>query len=135
MPQQRAPGKQAENQTNITYEGWAEGAVEHFLGIDIGGTKLLTSLFDGACRATHSVRRATGRELSPKRLVALVADVVKEIRADGAEVDSLGLGFPGLVNSASPVKVKLINAESYTQSRLRRQRNQKVDCIIARVAN
>ncbi len=101
MPQQRAPAKQAENQTNITYEGWAEGAVEHFLGIDIGGTKLLTSLFDGACRATHSVRRATGRELSPKRLVALVADVVKEIRADGAEVDSLGLGFPGLVNSAS----------------------------------
>ncbi len=35
----------------------------------------------------------------------------------------------------SPVKVKLINAESHTRQGLRRQRNQKVGCIITEVAN
>ena len=39
------------------------------------------------------------------------------------------------VKKFSPVKVKLINAKNYTQSGLRRQRNRKVGCIIAEVAN
>lgn len=68
------------------------------LGFDLGGTKLLACLVDGAGAVHAEVRHATGRGLDPQAGIDLLAEAASQLRAMGGEFDSVGVGFPGLVD-------------------------------------
>ncbi|HET6939717.1 MAG TPA: ROK family protein, partial [Nocardioides sp.] len=68
------------------------------IGLDIGATKTLGVLVDGAGRVLHQVREAT--EPGPDGVVRTAERVVALLGAatDAAPATSVGLGIPGLVD-------------------------------------
>lgn len=68
------------------------------LGVDLGGSKLLACVTGPDGRVLARAVRPTGRHTDPDRACALVADAVNELRRGGAVFDTMGMGFPGLVD-------------------------------------
>ena len=68
------------------------------LGVDIGGTKLLACLLDGDGNVAWSTICPTGRSFSPtdaqRSILALLEQVPEAVGA-------IGIGVPGLVDSAT----------------------------------
>lgn len=74
-------------------------------GIDLGGTKIESTLFDGDMTAMAARRRPTPRGTYAELLGAL-ADEVAWLRATAARADlPVGIGIPGLVDPLSGVSV------------------------------
>ncbi len=73
------------------------------IGIDLGGTKLLVSLFDRRfhmiSEEKHKTDLAGGRKSFLKLLIESVKDLVKEADLTLNEVAGLGIGVPGLIDS------------------------------------
>jgi glucokinase len=65
-------------------------------GIDVGGTKVLGVTIDATGNVLHSVRVPTPP--GGASLVDVLAQVVSELAGAGAEIGSLGVGLPGLVD-------------------------------------
>jgi glucokinase len=77
--------------------------VRRALGIDLGGTKALGCLVDGAGSLLRGALRRTGRRTSPADVLGLVADIAAEIERAAGSFDAVGVGFPGLVDAAGGV--------------------------------
>ena len=71
------------------------------VGIDVGGTKCLGVVLDGAGRVVGETRRPTPR--GAESLPALV-DTLAEIAASFAPYDHVGVGVPGLVTRAGVLR-------------------------------
>jgi glucokinase len=69
-----------------------------FIGVDIGGTKVLAGEVDAAGRVLHTARRETPGRRVPAALVdAALSEAVHEV-ADGRRVEAVGLAAAGFVD-------------------------------------
>jgi glucokinase len=68
------------------------------LGFDLGGSKLLGCLTDGAGAVLARAVRATGRATGPADACRLLSEVAAELRASVGPFDVVGIGFPGQVD-------------------------------------
>jgi glucokinase len=73
------------------------------LGIDLGGSKLLACVTDAEGRVLGRAVRRTGRATGPADASRLIAEVAGELRRAHGAFDSVGVGFPGLVDFARGV--------------------------------
>jgi glucokinase len=74
-------------------------AVSYSIGVDVGGTKILAGLVDDAGRVISTARRPTPTQ-DPAAVLAVVADVVRELMAESAvPVVGVGLGIAGQVDN------------------------------------
>ena len=73
----------------------------YWIGVDLGGTKILVGLYDDALNLIARAKHPTGNEGGPAGVVARIAQavdtVIREAKVDPAEVRGLGLGVPGQV--------------------------------------
>ncbi|WP_345713595.1 ROK family protein, partial [Kineococcus glutinatus] len=80
-------------------------------GVDVGGTKVLGVLLDGAGAVHGRVRVPTGRGSGD--VVAAVAAVVDRLRAGAGlapgELDAVGVGVPGLVDPFAGTVAHAVN--------------------------
>lgn len=80
-----------------------------FLGLDIGGSKLLACVVDASGKVRHQIRRSTGRATPPATALPLLIDVCHELKdwvaraLDQAVVSGVGVGFPGLVDMSAGI--------------------------------
>jgi glucokinase len=82
---------------------------ECVIGVDLGGTKILAGLVDGALRVHARAQRAVGSGDQESILEALV-DAVEEVRANAAmEAGALGLGVPCLMDAERGTAVMAVN--------------------------
>lgn len=72
------------------------------IGVDVGGTKVLGAVVDGAgaLLAEHRVPTPTTGD----EVIAAMLDVIGRLRAEHADVTGVGAGVPGLVDRASVLR-------------------------------
>ncbi len=79
----------------------------YWIGVDLGGTKILAGLFDDNLNLLCRSKQPTGSEGGPAgvfdRIGQAVDAVVREAKIDPAAVRGLGLGVPGQVVVGRPV--------------------------------
>lgn len=78
---------------------------DYFVGVDLGGTKILSGIFDAQLqclgRARVSTKAQRGVDEVIERIVRSVKDVVDETDLELKQIKAVGLGAPGAVNPES----------------------------------
>jgi len=86
---------------------------EYYLGLDIGGTKILTGLADGEGNIITRSRRATEADLGEEKIIenmlATIDDVLKKAGATADEVKTLGIASPGPLDSKKGIIIENAN--------------------------
>ncbi|MGA2174029.1 MAG: ROK family protein [Verrucomicrobiota bacterium] len=76
---------------------------EHYVGVDLGGTKILAGVFDDKLnclgRSKMSTKSERGAEEVIERIARCVRDAVDECDLDLKQVRAVGLGAPGAVDA------------------------------------
>lgn len=84
-----------------------------FVGIDVGGTKILAALVEANGRVLQRERISTPREKKPAIVVESILDAVRDVvAAAGAEMGSVtavGMAIPGVVDPAAGLVVATAN--------------------------
>jgi glucokinase len=75
---------------------------EYFIGVDLGGTKILAGVFDDKLACLGRAKMSTKSERGPEEVVERVArcarDAVDECDLDFKQVRGVGIGAPGAVD-------------------------------------
>ena len=77
----------------------------NYIGIDLGGTKILGALFDENGKILHKVKKKTKAKNGIKTIEIQVFSVIDELldKNKKEKVESIGIGVPGIVNIESGV--------------------------------
>src|SRR5690349_11300439 len=74
----------------------------HWIGVDLGGTKILAGLFDDNFRLLARAKQPTDAEQGPEavfaRIQAAVDELFEQTGVEPAAVRGLGMGIPGQVD-------------------------------------
>ena len=85
----------------------------HWLGIDLGGTKILAEVFDADWNVIGSKKRKTkvelGREECLERLLKTGRQAVEDAGIDPDALGGVGIGCPGVLNLQTGVLVRAPN--------------------------
>jgi glucokinase len=77
----------------------------HWIGVDLGGTKVLAGLFDDHLKLVARVKQPTGAEGGPvavfERIALSVDSVLEEAKIDRGNVKGMGFGIPGQIEPNS----------------------------------
>jgi glucokinase len=80
---------------------------QHVVGVDLGGTKILSAVFDGKLRLLSREKKNTRPELGAEGVLDRVAECVSEALAAAAvphsAIAAVGVGVPGMVDQARGV--------------------------------
>lgn len=84
------------------------------IGIDLGGTKILTGLVNkGNGEVLYSIKQKTGKEKDEESIVEKLKLSIKELletsHFDTAQIDSIGIGAPGQVDRQRGVLISAPN--------------------------
>jgi len=75
---------------------------DYFVGVDLGGTKILAGVFDAQLKAVGQARLSTKAQRGPDNVIERVArcvhDAVDECDLSLKQVRAVGIGAPGAVN-------------------------------------
>lgn len=73
-----------------------------YIGIDVGGTKILAALITSQGTVLARKRCATPRKTKPrhtvKSILRLIEDILKERKISRQSIKAIGIGIPGVVN-------------------------------------
>ncbi|MGH2959334.1 MAG: ROK family protein, partial [Solirubrobacterales bacterium] len=89
----------------------APAAERRVIGIDLGGTKLAAGVVSGDLTVHHRIQRPSV-DVSEEDLLALIVEVVEELRAENGDevpVEAVGLGIPSLIDQESGTAVVSVN--------------------------
>lgn len=74
------------------------------VGVDLGGTKILSAVFDPQMRILAREKKSTKAQVGPEGVVSRIAECVQESLAVAAvphsAIKAVGIGVPGLVDAA-----------------------------------
>lgn len=74
----------------------------HWVGFDLGGTKMMAAALNGEFRVLGRRRRKTkgsdGAKAGSERIVESIRDALDEAKIDADEIDAIGVGCPGNVD-------------------------------------
>lgn len=70
------------------------------LGVDVGGSKALACLVNPAREVVAAAQRPTGRSSPPETILAAIDELTSILTREARAPDAIGVGFPGLVDSA-----------------------------------
>jgi glucokinase len=80
-------------------------ANEHWIGVDLGGTKILTGVFDAGFRLLNRAKLPTPSDSGPAAVFGQIGKAVDEVLRDSGvrpeQVAGLGMGLPGPVDPRS----------------------------------
>lgn len=84
------------------------------IGIDLGGTKILTGLVNkGNGEVLYSIKQKTGSEKTAENIVEKLKISIKELletsKFDIAQIDSIGIGAPGQVDREKGILISAPN--------------------------
>jgi glucokinase len=80
-------------------------SLPHWIGVDLGGTKILTGLFDDEMKLVARVKHPTKPESGVSGVLASVVESVRNVLAEAkiepGQVRGLGFGIPGQIQSGT----------------------------------
>ena len=90
---------------------------EHFVGVDLGGTKILAGVFKNSLECIGTAKASTkaqrGVEAVIERIARCVQDAVDEADLSLKQVAGVGIGAPGAVDSAEGRVIFAPNMEGW----------------------
>jgi glucokinase len=79
------------------------GKSDHFIGVDLGGTKILTGVFNGSFQLRGTAKLSTKAQRGPQavimRIARCVRDAIDEADLDLKRIRGIGIGAPGTVDA------------------------------------
>lgn len=94
--------------------------LNYAIGIDLGGTKILTGLVDKRTGTVeyfnkHKTRSENGPDYVINKIIQAVSELLEESKLDISQISSIGIGAPGQVNREKGI---LINAPNLNCSNI-----------------
>ncbi len=88
-------------------------ATKYAIGVDLGGTKILAAVVDDHGNVLGSAKKSTQGEKGPdaviKRIVKASEEALEDAKIKKDHITAIGVGAPGLVDSARGIVVNLTN--------------------------
>lgn len=88
-------------------------APKYAIGIDLGGTKILTSVVDAAGNVLGTGKKTTQAEKGPEvvidRIEKTMDEALDEAKIKKEKISAIGIGAPGIIDSARGIVVYLTN--------------------------
>ena len=85
----------------------------HWVGFDLGGTKMLAVVFDNELKMLGRKRKRTrgeqGAKLGVDRIVRAVTQALEDAKIDPDQLDGIGVGVPGPVDLESGTVLEAVN--------------------------
>ena len=79
----------------------------YWIGVDVGGTKILAGLFDAHfklhARAKHSTHSEQGGPAVFARIIQSVDDIIAESKIDPKDIGGMGLALPGQIQPGTQI--------------------------------
>lgn len=92
-------------------------SANHWIGVDLGGTKILAGLFDDDMRLLGRAKVATDSSQGPAAVFGRIGEVVEKVRGQlgpgGGRVGGLGLCVPGQINPVTNTVYYAPNLEGW----------------------
>lgn len=86
---------------------------EYYLGLDLGGTKILTGLADSEGKIITRSRRDTEADLGEDKIIENMVATIKDVMNKGGvtadEIKTLGIGSPGPLDSKKGIIIENAN--------------------------
>ena len=90
-----------------------ESQKEHWIGFDLGGTKMLANVFDKDFNRLSRERKKTkgfeGKDAVVSRIISTIRGTLKEAKIDASQIAGIGIGCPGPIDTASGSVVEAPN--------------------------
>jgi glucokinase len=100
------------------------------VGMDVGGTKIAAGLVDRGGRILHRFTSRTHSEHEPEFVIQAITQAYRALINGGgvnsADIEAIGLGFPGNINGAEGIVLGCSNLPSWDHIPLR-------DTVVARI--
>src|SRR6188508_3190064 len=85
----------------------------HWVGFDLGGTKMMAAAFNAEFRLLGRKRRKTKGAEGPKagleRIIETIRDALEEAQLDGQKLAGIGVGCPGQIDLEKGVVIDAAN--------------------------
>ncbi len=108
---------------------------DHVVGVDLGGTKILTGVFDSQLRCVGRSRLSTKAQRGPEEVIRRIArcvnDVVDECDLSLKQVRGVGVGAPGPVNPDNGKVIFAPNLPGWTDVPLQKELNKQLDAPVS----
>ncbi len=86
---------------------------KHWIGFDLGGTKMYAALFDDRAKKVAEIRKKTkgrdGAEAGLTRMAEMVRELCEEASLDTSKISGMGIGCPGPLNLEKGILVEAAN--------------------------
>jgi glucokinase len=106
-----------------------------FVGVDLGGTKILAGLFDAQLRCIGRARLSTKAARGPseviKRIARCVEEVVDECDLEMKQVRAVGVGAPGPVNPENGKVIFAPNLDGWRDIPLQKELGKLLDLPVS----
>ncbi len=104
---------------------------DHFVGVDLGGTKILAGVFNQQLKCIGKVKTSTkpgrGPEAVIERIARCVQDAVDECDLSLKNIRGIGVGAPGAVNTEEGEVIVAPNLPGWTQVPLKKELQKALD--------
>ncbi|HNV06712.1 MAG TPA: ROK family protein, partial [Petrotogaceae bacterium] len=82
-------------------------AQKYYIGLDIGGTKILGGLFDENCKMVKRSKKSTKSSQGADVIVGQICKVIDDLLEDSSDgkLVAIGAGCPGIINSKEGIVV------------------------------
>lgn len=76
-----------------------------YLGIDVGGTNLKAGIIDANNILIKKMTQETPASIEPAEFAVLLVQIIKDILIEFPTIKTIGIGFPGIINSSGNIVV------------------------------
>lgn len=106
---------------------------EYWLGMDLGGTKMLATVFDAEFRPISRKRKKTkghnGAKAVVERMVETAQDALSEVQIETSQLGGVGIGVPGPVDEERGVVLEAANL-GWKKMKLAEAIEDELDCPV-----
>ncbi|MBC8355258.1 MAG: ROK family protein [Planctomycetes bacterium] len=85
----------------------------HWIGLDLGGTKMLATVYDADFKPLGRKRRRTkgteGAESVTSRIVRTIGDAIEDSKVEPEQIVGIGVGIPGPVDQEKGIVLEAVN--------------------------
>lgn len=91
---------------------------KYSIGIDLGGTKVLTALVERETgKVIHSVKKKTKKDKGPKNIIRKMVEAIEELidesKINISDISSIGVGAAGQVDRENGILIAAANLDCY----------------------
>ncbi|MCB9873116.1 MAG: ROK family protein [Planctomycetaceae bacterium] len=87
--------------------------MKYWVGLDLGGTKMLATVYDAEFKPLGRKRRRTkgseGADSVTNRMIRTLRDAIEEAKLTPEQVAGIGIGIPGPVDQAKGIVLEAVN--------------------------